>query len=69
MFPKDVIEPYDLTLNNMKTAEIEDWSEKVLNQMQSRLDLNEIDTVFFHTRSLVTTSARAAPILRMQVRD
>lgn len=28
------IEPYDLTLNNMKDSEIEQWAEKVLSQLK-----------------------------------
>lgn len=48
VFPDDVIEPYDLTLNNMRAKEVRDWSEKVFKQMQKRLDLSEICAVSFH---------------------
>ncbi len=34
------IEPYELTLNNMKTHEIKAWSEKVLGQLNDVSDLS-----------------------------
>jgi len=49
LFPDDKIEPYDLTLNNMNSKQRKEWSEKVFNQMNERLKLEEIDKVFFHT--------------------
>lgn len=49
LFPDQKIEPYDLTLNDMSSKETEGWSEKVFNQMKTRLDLKEFDKVFFHT--------------------
>jgi cytoplasmic iron level regulating protein YaaA (DUF328/UPF0246 family) len=48
LFPDDIIEPYDLTLNKMSVAEIEDWAETVFKQMQKRLNLSEIQAMFFH---------------------
>ena len=48
LHPDDEIDPYDLTLNTMKTQKILEWSNNVFNQMQERFDLNEIETVFFH---------------------
>jgi hypothetical protein len=40
----DVIEPYDLTLNNMKAAERKTWSELVLKQIDNlQLNLKQID--------------------------
>lgn len=40
----EVIEPYDLTLNNMKVEERKTWSNLVLRQVQDmRLDITEID--------------------------
>ena len=35
----DVIEPYDLTLNKMSTAEKRTWAEEVLKQLSSKTDL------------------------------
>jgi cytoplasmic iron level regulating protein YaaA (DUF328/UPF0246 family) len=48
LLPDDEIKPYDLTLNKMRVSEVRNWSEKVFNQMQKRLDLKEINVVFFH---------------------
>lgn len=47
LFPDDKIEPYDLTLNNMKSQQRKEWAEKVFNQMQNRLKLENYK-VFFH---------------------
>jgi hypothetical protein len=49
LLPEDKIEPYDLTLSDMNSREVRDWSEKVFNQMRNRLRLNEFNKVFFHT--------------------
>lgn len=48
VFPDDVIEPYNLTLNKMSTEEVKAWSERVFKQMQDRIDLSGIGVVFFH---------------------
>lgn len=40
--PNDLIEPYDLTLNNMKSEEIKKWSQKVFNQLIT-YNIHEID--------------------------
>jgi|GEM_PF-86167 len=37
--PDEVLEPYDLTLNDMPTAELRRWSETVLEQLQSCADI------------------------------
>ncbi|WP_235846892.1 DUF6884 domain-containing protein [Neobacillus soli] len=40
----DVIEPYDITLNNMRASERKTWSESVLRQIDSlQLNLKQID--------------------------
>jgi cytoplasmic iron level regulating protein YaaA (DUF328/UPF0246 family) len=40
----DVIEPYDLTLNNMKASERKTWSDLVLKQLRNlESDLKQID--------------------------
>ncbi|WP_241747731.1 DUF6884 domain-containing protein [Bacillus paranthracis] len=40
----DVIEPYDLTLNNMRASECKMWSELVIKQIDDlRLNLKQID--------------------------
>ena len=48
LLPDDEIEPYDTTLNKMSAKERLAWSEKVLVQMRSKLNLPEYDEVFFH---------------------
>ncbi len=49
LFPDDKIEPYDLTLNDMKSQQKKEWAERVFNQMKNRLKLEDVDKVFFHT--------------------
>ncbi|QGQ44750.1 DUF6884 domain-containing protein [Metabacillus sediminilitoris] len=40
----DVIEPYDLTLNNMRASERKSWSELVIKQIDSlQLNITNID--------------------------
>ena len=48
LFPDDEIEPYDLTLNDMKSEQRKDWAERVFNQMRNRLKLEYFDKIFFH---------------------
>ena len=48
LFPDDKIEPYDLTLNDMKSQQRKEWAEIVFNQMKSRLRLEDFDKLFFH---------------------
>lgn len=43
--PNVLIEPYDLTLNNMKSEEIKKWSQKVFNQ----LIIYNIDEIDFYS--------------------
>lgn len=47
LFPDDKIEPYDLTLNTMKSQQRKKWAERVFKQMQNRLKLEDYK-VFFH---------------------
>jgi len=48
LFPDDEIEPYDLTLNNMSARQRKEWAEGVFSQMKKRLELKDLDKVFFH---------------------
>jgi hypothetical protein len=48
LLPDDQIEPYDLTLKNMSAQQVKDWSDKVFDQMRSRLDLGCFGKAFFH---------------------
>ncbi len=34
------IEPYDITLNDMKSAERKEWASKIIKQLQAHADLN-----------------------------
>lgn len=43
---EDEIEPYEVTLNNMKTAEIRQWAEKVMEQLSSQVDLDRTRVIF-----------------------
>jgi predicted RNA-binding protein len=48
ILPHDEIEPYDLALSGMSSEEREAWAERVFKQMKSRLNLKDIDKVYFH---------------------
>lgn len=48
LFPDDKIEPYDLTLNAMRSKQRKEWAEIVFNQMKDRLNLKDFDKIFFH---------------------
>ncbi len=43
---EDEITPYEVTLNNMKTADIKVWSEKVIVQLNSQVNLDEATIIF-----------------------
>lgn len=45
------IEPYNLTLNNMRTDEIEAWSAKVIKQLEYKFDLNSTHVTFLAGRN------------------
>lgn len=42
----DEIEPYDVTLNNMKVKERREWASKVLNQLESIEDIKSTNFIF-----------------------
>jgi hypothetical protein len=42
----EVIEPYNVTLNNMSSDEIKTWSEKVLLKLKEKVNLNEDKIIF-----------------------
>lgn len=48
LLPHDKIEPYDLTLKDMNSEEREAWAERVFKQMKCRLNLKDLDKVYFH---------------------
>jgi len=43
---KTKIEHYDVTLNNMKVSELKTWSQKVLEQLKKKFDLDKDLFVF-----------------------
>lgn len=43
---EDVIEPYDLTLNNLTAAEIKDWAERVIGQLEKKIELEDDEVTF-----------------------
>jgi cytoplasmic iron level regulating protein YaaA (DUF328/UPF0246 family) len=48
LLPHDEIEPYDLTLSDMSSEEREAWAERAFKQMKSRLNIKDLDIVYFH---------------------
>ena len=49
LLPNDEIKPYDLTLKTMTKQQRKQWANKVLKQMEKRLNLNKIRGAYFHT--------------------
>jgi len=43
----DVIDPYDVTLNNMSEPEVISWSNKVFNQLRSLEDIPNTNFVIY----------------------
>jgi cytoplasmic iron level regulating protein YaaA (DUF328/UPF0246 family) len=42
----EVIEPYNITLNNMSSKKIKEWSESVLSQMRQKMNLDTNKIIF-----------------------
>lgn len=42
----EVIEPYNVTLNQFKTSEVKAWANRVLEQLQSKVDVEEDEVIF-----------------------
>lgn len=49
LMPDEEIDPYDLTLVSMPAAQQKEWAERTYTQMKSKLPMNEISEVFFHS--------------------
>lgn len=49
LLPNDKIDTYNMTLSEMSSGEITEWSESVFKQMEKRLELSDFDKAFFHT--------------------
>ena len=43
---EDEIDPYEVTLNNMKSADIRRWAENVMEQLNSQVNLDNTTVVF-----------------------
>ena len=43
---EDEIEPYEQTLNNMRTTEIKEWANRVLQQLKLVTSLEETELIF-----------------------
>jgi len=48
LLPEEWIEPYDLTLKTMRRHERMLWAESVFNQIDEKIDLNQVRDVYFH---------------------
>ena len=48
LLPEDHIEPYELTLKNRGVKAKREWSQRVLAQIDERLDLKPDDKVYIH---------------------
>jgi hypothetical protein len=48
LLPQDIVEPYDKTLKDMSSKEREDWAQETFKQMNRKLNLKEINRVYFH---------------------
>ncbi len=48
LLPDDEIEPYEVTLNALNVQAQKQWAQRVLWQMQERLNFHGIRQVFFH---------------------
>jgi hypothetical protein len=49
LLPDEEIDPYDLTLLSMPVAQQKRWAEGTHRQMKSKLPMNKISEVFFHS--------------------
>ena len=49
LLPDEEIDTYDLTLISMPVAQQKQWAERTHRQMKSKLPMNEISEVFFHS--------------------
>ena len=48
LLPDEEIEPYELTLNTMGKSQRKKWSVRVLNQLEAKIGLGNIEEVYFH---------------------
>ena len=43
--PEQIIESYDETLNTKSSAEVKDWSKKVISSLKEKIDLEKADVI------------------------
>jgi len=48
LLPEEEITPYELTLKNMGKQAKRNWSKRVMKQMEEKLDLTQIDSIYIH---------------------
>jgi hypothetical protein len=48
LFPFEEIEPYDVTLNNMRVDEVRKWSDQVFQEFLIKIELRDLGKVYFH---------------------
>lgn len=62
IYPNDLIEPYDVSLNKMKKAEREIWAQNVIEVIKQKIPIE--NTIYFHCGKLYRH-----PIIEMLERD
>jgi len=66
LLPEEVIEPYELTLKTMGEQKRREWAERVIRQLDEKIGLNKIKSVYFHAghdyREYLTSLLRNAHI-------
>ena len=48
LMPEEMIDPYELTLKSMGRRRKHDWAIRVFNQLDEKIGLEKIKTVYFH---------------------
>jgi len=48
LLPDEKIEPYELTLKKMGVKARREWSHRVIKQMEEKLDMAQIESVYIH---------------------
>jgi len=48
LMPEEMIDPYDLTLKTMGKQRKQEWANQVLDQLDTKIGLTKINTVYFH---------------------
>ena len=48
LLPDEEISPYELTLKTMGVRVKREWSHRVIRQIEEKLDLNQIESIYIH---------------------